>query len=438
MKTFNEESVARFYSVREGSNSWVHNPDLIRAWKDGRLLDVMPFALEFSPSLMCNLRCVTCPYDCVRKGGELSRLRVPRGAFATPNDVTVISMELARLVIDRAIEAGVSGIVWTGGGEPTVIERLPEMIRYAAERGAFNGLYSNGINLGVHERWLPAALLDPRNNMVFARLSLNFASPEVGRVFSEASPEDIEAQFRGLQSLFAARRALLERYPLDHVPSLQVSVICNRQNVQDLPRVFEMVTGIVAAQDYHHRNDAIVVRPLTMHCGIYSFSDHEDWVIQDILKSCGCSASPRRRLEEAGMNVRLGFGLERVETEGVAYGDLNREEYAGRDCCWANGLFLTVGPDAKVHLCTDRNCYPSWAVGDLKTHTVAQIYHSPERRALLDKVHSYCLGPEVCEPTCRAVRLNRVAKAIQSGELTDADIKEIRCRSAGERPLLLS
>ncbi len=431
--------VDRFLDQREGSSAWAMYDDNVRALREGRLLDVRPVTLELVISLACNLLCRECPYRLARQQAGLRR--ISRGEFAKPDGDSVMTFDMARKVLQRSAAAGVKGVVWTGGGEPTVCEQLPAMLRHSAQLGMVNGLYTNGIQLGIHGG--PAsAILQPDNDMAFVRVSLNFARPETGRRFSGATEQDIEAQYKGLATLYAVRDALRPTYQAQgkRCPAIQVSVVCDQCNVDDLPEISARVAAIASDRTCHDPQDHFVVRPLTKHCRqSYSTEDHTDAVIASILRACGSNGAGRRALQQAGIQVYLGFGLNRVGVGAVQrYADVQNCEYESRDRCWANGLFLSGGPNGNAHLCTDRNCDPSWAIGNLLTQTVDEIYHSPARRALLERVHSCRCGPAVCEATRRTPRLNRIARALMSGELTDAMVQEIRRRSAADRQLLLS
>jgi hypothetical protein len=446
-----EEAIRRYSSPRAGSCAWAE-PEIVEAWRDGRVVAVPPRTLEYAPSLRCNMGsgtggCTACPYLPVRRaaGGN-----IPLGQFADPDDQSVAGLASAKLVIDRAREAGVRGVLFTGGAEPAVCPELDQMLVYSASLGLANALYTNGIQFGAI-RDLAPKILDPATGLSFVRVSLNILQPGTAAIFARASEEYVAAQYDGFTALCDGRSALASAYASADTrpPAIQISVICDRRNIGDLPLIAERVAAIYSVHStFRHPDDGFVVRPLTHHCRPrgYAYKQHEEVVINEILRQFGKSGpGPSRRvLERAGMPVWLGFGLAGLDLAAApasavaTYEDITREEYASRDSCWANGLFLTVGPAGSVHLCTDRNCYPAWQVGDLREQSVAQIYAGDRRRSLLAAVNSRNCGPCICEPTCRAVRLNAIARAVRSGVLGDEAIAEIRRRSAGDRGLLLS
>jgi hypothetical protein len=435
------DTTSQLISVRGGSGAWTWRPENIIAWKQGRLFDVMPITLELAPILDCNLNCPGCPY--AKSRWEQCHGRVPNGKFAEVNEKTVASPDIAKRVLDASREAGVLGVIWTGGGEPTIWSPLLPMLRYSAELKMVNALYTNGVQLGLSPA-ICEDLLKPETNLAFVRISINAVRPDtLRRHWGVKNPGDVLPQFDGLDELFKARRRSAAKYaevgrPL---PAIQISTIVDKTTVGDLLPLCEAVAGVVGRyREELCDADVMVVRPLTNHrTGIYSVQDHEDSVIAQLLEVCGRQGVGTGLLESAGMKLFLGFGLDRVESgEFRTYGDVLRHEYAGRDYFWANGLFLTAGPDGTVYLCTEHNCDPDWAVGNLVTQSVVEIYHGARRKEILEIVHSRRMGPTVLEPNTRASRLNRVAQAIRSGELSDAHIEQIHRASLREPPLLLS
>ena len=185
----------------------------------------------------------------------------------------------------------------------------------------------------------------------------------------------------------------------------------------------------------------MIVRPLTIHGRReFSTSDHEDWVIRRLIDVCGSSGRGRAVVEEAGMNLFLGFGVNRIEAgEFPSLSARIVHEYAHRDKDLANGIFLTVGADARVYLSTEWNCHPGeeWVIGDLKTQSVAEIYRSDKRRQLVERCNRERWGPRVSSPTARTSRLSRIGGAIMRGDLGQDEIEAIRTRSLESHQLIL-
>lgn len=430
---------APYLSPRGGGNSWAQRSDVIEAWKNRDIFAVPPLAVEFAPLIECNADCPLCPYARSRRRESLGL--VPPGRFPSPNDVTNTTLDTARLIIDRVADAGVGGVLWTGGGEPTIWSPLLPALRHSAERKLLNAIYTNGFQLGLDDM-LAARLLDPENNLVFARMSINAVSPRAVKLHWGVEVAEQQWQWLGLKRLFAARERLLPVFACTDqlVPSIQVSTILDKNNIGDTLAICERVAEIAAAfPSCRGPEDVMIVRPLTIHGrASYAVDDHTAHVPTEILRLCGREGAGRRVLEASGFRLFLGFGLDRLESgEFPSLASITEQEYAQRDVSWSNGVFLTVGPGGVVYPSTAKNCDPQWALGDLRTQSVVEIYHSDPRHAFIENANRLRWGPTVEQPTARSNRLDRIARAIIRGELNEATIEEIRRQSLASHRLLL-
>lgn len=428
-------------SNRKGSNTWAQNSKNIEAWRNGLLLDVKPMNLEFAPVLACDMSCPGCPFG---KSRKLTRNgRVKTNEYAKLDHINGATRKTAKKVLEESVKAGVKSVLWTGGGEPLIWEPLIEMIRYSANLGLINCLYTNGVRLGTHPE-IVHELMKPEMKMAFIRVSINAVTPRtVRRHWGVKDPNDLYPQQDGLYNLFLERENKLIEYDKKNVnpPSIQVSTIIDKTNVSDLFLICETIAKIIKKSNARLTDeDVIVVRPMTNHRNkLYSTTDHDDFVINEIINICGKNGKGYKVLKNAGMTTYLGFGLNQIASgKANSYTEILQKEYESRDLAWANGLFLTVGPDGSAYICTEHNCDPKWAIGNLNTQTVDEIYHSEKRKRILDLIHSYRLGPEVFEPNTRASRLDKIARLIRSGKLQDEQIEHIRQLSLDEPSLLLS
>jgi hypothetical protein len=364
------------------------------------------------------------------------------GEFAAPNDRTVASRSLAWHVLEAAAEAGVWGVLFTGGGEPTIWEPLWDALRHSTRLGMANALYTNAFQLG-HHPGLVEPLLAPVSGLAFIRLSINAVTPGAIKVhWGLDDPSEVEYQFAALDHLLGTRGRLLARYEEASArpPAIQVSTVVDKNTVADLPGLCLRVAEIARRHSYRGDEDVMVVRPTTVHGrkGGYRIDDHPDWVIQDIIGACGRAGPGRGAIEGAGYRLFLGFGLDRVESGGAgSYAEVLGQEYSSRDRSLANGLFLTVGPDGSAYPTTETNCDPAWALGSLQSEGVAEIYRGHRRREVLDLYNAHRWGPRYCQATSRLARLDRIARAVNLGEITDEDIEQIRSASLASHRLLL-
>jgi hypothetical protein len=358
---------------------------------------------------------------------------------ALEDDLHASTRDTAMRVVDAAYEGGARGILWTGGGEPTIWRPLLDMLGYAGALGMTNALYTNGFVLGRDADYVDR-LLDPACGLAFVRVSINAVTPRIVKLHWGVEASEVAPQLDGLARLLEVRNRH-ETLNADRVlPSIQVSTIIDRQNVADLMAVCETVAEIFRR---HRRaqgaEDRFIVRPLTYHGRPqYSFHDHSQSVIDQIIEVCGHHGPGRRVLSDAGVDAFLGFGLDAVAARTVpSYSDLIKATYAARDLSLAAGLFLIIGPNGAVHISTEHNCDANWSFGDLRVETVDKIYRGERRRQLLEYVNANRWGPNVAQATSRTARLDRIATAVRAGVLSDEDIADIGLVARGSHRLIL-
>ena len=431
----------KYLSPRHGSNSWALRDDVIAAFRRGIQEEVPPVTAEWSPNLSCDAHCPGCPYNKPRK--ILERPYLQLGSPAPADDRHASSISSAKTVLERFAEAGINGVLVTGGGEPIDWDGLVEALSYSAKLGMDNGLYTNGFRLGI-EKELATNLLAPSQGLVFIRMSVNAISPRVFVHHWGSQSGSAELQLSALSALFKARHTHLESYLQlgRRIPSIQISTIVNHQNVCDieelcetLPRIFAQTRGSQGPEDVW------VIRPMTVHgrVGGYSSHDHDEMgVIRRVIACCGPGSSGARALDAVGVRVFLGFGLDAIASgEAPSYSGLIEREYAQRGISLATGLFLTVGQDGAVYPSTEHNCDPEWAIGNLRTNSVQEIYRSERRKTMLQALNRSNWGPLVSQPMARTNRLDRIARAIRADQLDDEMVGAIASVARSTHRLLL-
>lgn len=319
-----------FLSPRGGSNSWAQCQNNIDAWKRRSFEDVMPLTLEYAPVLDCNAGCPMCSYGSARHDAKTNRWNWNQ--YAEPNDKTVATRETAMRVLEASSEAGVRGVLWTGGGEPTLFQPLVELCQYSKRLKMANALYTNGFALGNRPE-LVTQLMSPDNGLVFIRISVNALSPTaVAKSWGIKDPTDVRLQLRGIEALLTTREEALSRFRAEGIepPSIQISTMVDSQNIQDLSNICETIAGLYrSSRKTPMTEDVMIVRPIVIERPTgYSAEDHPPEIIHKIISVCGQGGLGRLVLSAAGIPLFMGFGLNLIESEDVAtYSELIRQEY---------------------------------------------------------------------------------------------------------------
>jgi len=109
-------------------------PKTLRALKENNI--IAPIHLRIKPTNICNHDCWYCAY-------HASGLQL--GDQMTYRDV--IPFDKLSEIIDDIIEMGVSAVTFSGGGEPLLYKRLPEIIEKLYKGGVKVATLTNGSNL---------------------------------------------------------------------------------------------------------------------------------------------------------------------------------------------------------------------------------------------------------------------------------------------------
>lgn len=132
---FSKHSVLSAYNMEEpakevGLEKFFLHPEKIRSLLTEKELDQLyPISVEMTLTNRCNLNCVYCSDNDLRK----------RQGKQQSLDYEVIE----RLLSDLS-EGGTKGIVLEGGGEPTLYPEFDRVVRYAKDKGLGIGLITNG------------------------------------------------------------------------------------------------------------------------------------------------------------------------------------------------------------------------------------------------------------------------------------------------------
>ena len=134
-----------------GQQKILSHLDKVRSWLDGK--DNTLITAEIDMTNNCNSNC---PY-CI--GGRVNQAS--------------LTLKEAQSYISQLKQLGVGGLIFTGGGEPTLNPAIPEAVKYAHKAGLDVGFITNGI---VITDEMTKVLL---KNCVWCRISLDAGTQEM-------------------------------------------------------------------------------------------------------------------------------------------------------------------------------------------------------------------------------------------------------------------
>lgn len=341
-----------------------HHADRLSALAAGR--DVAPVTVEVDPVAYCNHRCAWCVDP------------AHRPVIASRDFLWTLLAELATF---RVNGFGVHGIVFKGGGEPTLHPDFAELVQQGCALGFEVGVVTNGSRLlacGMAEALAASAS--------YVRISIDGPTPEAhARIHGSHDFAEITA---GVARLVALRRA---RHPI-----IGFSFAMDYSLIPMIPEAIAL--GERLKVDYVLMRPPFfeeVGRPATMTAG------QAAELRQALAAAAGRHRGPMEMLvgawigdAERAVQTGENTGLDasgRRDLQLVA--QLPIEHRLGQ--CWASPLLAVVAADGQVYGCCNLRFLDDWSFGQIdypRGVTLATIWSGDQRRQMLACMHdSACI-----------------------------------------------
>lgn len=328
-------------------------------WQGG--LTPAPVTIEADLSNRCYLRCHGCHFAYTHTRGPWTTVlrRVPIGQDRSGDmaDVAVTTRWLS-----EAAACGVKGVIWTGGGEPTLHPAWTSIVTHAQAVGLEQGMYTAG---GLLTRDTARLLADVASWVV---VSLDYADAESYAAAKGASPTAFDAACRGLRWVAEHQQAIVG-----------ASFLLSASNWTKAGEMLQLARTLGASYT--------TFRPM-----IETQPDRPGVVTAD-----------RAWISDALPMLRQYAALPDVECDParfVEYRDWTGHGY--RDC---HGIKLTttITPDGRMWVCPNRREFPDSCLGDLRAESFAAIWARHPK--------TFCVS-ETCRAMCRLHLQNGVLNEV--------------------------
>lgn len=334
--------------------------DRLAAWQAGER--PAPVTVEWDLSNRCVLGCRDCHFAHTHvKGPWKVKPRTLPVAFDSTGDLADVSV-VARTQREMAA-AGVQGVIYSGGGEPTTHPRWASIVDHGFNVGLRQGMYTlGGLFASKDTAWYLALNLD------WVVVSLD--APDAATYAAEkgVTPERFEAACNGVRWLAEAQEAVVG-----------VSFLLHEGNWF---RTDEMVTlSRSLGATYTTFRPAIQTSPASPSvCTV-----DRSWVTQ---------AMPAFQALAREADVE-------IDPERFAeYRDWQGHGYAK---CYGPRLNTTITPDGRVWICPQRRGIAGSCLGDLRTESFGDIWQRHPGHYAVD---------EGCRVMCRLHAVNRTLDAV--------------------------
>jgi radical SAM protein with 4Fe4S-binding SPASM domain len=380
---------------------WLYYPERVACVKRGKFREVTPVTVQLIPSLYCNF---SCPHCCYGHSKEKIKAQGERQAMLMEADAMSV-------VIDRLSAAGIKGVVFTGGGEPTTHPHLIDGMRYAAQKGLKVGLFTNG-SLLTETKIHQLIALEP----TFIRVSLDAGTPEIHRLMHGYSEQ------RNYLPTVLENITLLAKEKLRQnvKTTIGVGVCVEPINLNDLVNVGQRLDEITH-QIPTGGIDYLVFRPtvnyqggkylraaepllnyVKAHIPEY-YTAYYDYLYQG-------QQLPAQLFERANQIIagevapllnETGLQVINVRTKMLGVTQTTHPFQK----CRASPWYIFVGPDGTVYNCAELGLDPRVAIGNLLTQTLDEIWQGQRRQAVMDFIDQHGLQT-ICPPVCLYYELN--------------------------------
>lgn len=301
--------------------------DRIQGWRDGG--KPAPITIEWDLSNRCSLGCQGCHFAYTHTRGPLAGHVKPIGA-TSGGDLADTGMVMRAL--GEVADAGVKGIVWTGGGEPTLHPDFDLIVQHAHALGLSQGMYTHGGHIGEAR----AALI--KRCFTWVVVSLDRATAPAYAAYKNVSPRRFADACAGVERLAGGGA------------TVGVSFLLDAESWQDAPAMLALGRSLGASYT--------TFRPMVLFDQTAPAAPNDDraWITE---------ALPL--LREMAAQVDVQCDPDRF---------LQYRDWAGRPYTVCRGIRFntTITPDGRVWVCPNRREFPGSSLGDLTKQSFTEIW----------------------------------------------------------------
>jgi len=314
--------------------------DKLRAWLDGE--NPFPITVEIDPCGACNSHCPRCV------GGE-KRGMLPVGA------TVCLLHELAN--------GGTRGVIFTGGGEPTLHPQLPLFLEVASGLGMDVGLITNGLRLTEELRSAIA------KHATWVRVSLDAANPEDYARSHGGTRDEFEQVVENVRLLSTEPKC----------ETVGVGILVENENLGSMKQAVVLCRETGA--------DYVQFRPY--YYGWYG-DESEGLDVERYFREF-------HQAKRIGQNGFLVLHSE-AKFEKLLLGDTERHY----SFCWGQQFCGVVTAVGDVALCCLLRGNPRFVLGNILLTSFAEIWNGERRQEVLLNLDM----SRDCPPLCRCDHIN--------------------------------
>jgi MoaA/NifB/PqqE/SkfB family radical SAM enzyme len=224
-------SVNKDYNSPYSPHKLFHHWDKIKELRDGK--QTVPLQVQLIISDLCSHDCSFCAY---RQSGYTSNELfgiIDKNGDINNNPNRMIPYNKVLEIVDDCAELGVKAIQLTGGGEPSVHPKHPEIYHYILDKGLDVGLVSHG-NI-LRPKALEAMM---RPNFQWVRISVDAGTKESYGSIRRINPSNFDVTLNNIRTIVEQKKR--------HNPDLVVGIgfVVTEDNWKEVVTCAEIVKEI--------------------------------------------------------------------------------------------------------------------------------------------------------------------------------------------------
>lgn len=299
-------------------------------WQDGS--PAAPMTIEIDLSNRCDLGCQGCHFAYTHTRGPWASTKGRALPMAHDAAGDMADPAIVRQLLTEAAAMGVRGIVWSGGGEPTLHPDWPDLVRHAHDVGLEQGIYTHGGRIAADTAELARSLL------AWVVVSLDAADEHAYAAYKRVSTARFHAACNGVRHLVGGSAVV------------GVSFLLSDDNWVQAAKMLTLARTLGATYT--------TFRPLieTSPAEPARIAADRTWV-------SWCEPLLRELAKEQDVELDVSRFL--------AYRDWQGHGYAQ---CHGPTLSTTVTPDGRVWICPNRREFAGSCIGDLRVESFPALW----------------------------------------------------------------